>query len=793
MADKYIYEFEEVDRSLLAEVGGKGGNLGELTQAGLPVPPGFIVTAAAYRAFLKENKLEALIKQELHGLDAEDTKKLQAASRKIKTALLRGKIPTKLAGEIEDAYKDLSSKALQKGGAWVAVRSSATAEDLPENSFAGQQATYLNIKGAKKVVDSVKRCFASLFEARAIYYRQVNNYDHLKVALAVPVQVMINSEASGIMFTADPVNSDLSTIVIEGGLGLGEAIVSGSVTPDNYSIDKASLKIVKQEIHDQQWQIVRKNGENVHVKLTERQRQAPKLTEDQIERLAKLALEIEKHYGKPQDTEFAIENNQVYMVQARPITTIKDAAAPAGDATASTTASAEATVKPDAAKLILNGIGASIGVAAGPVKVIHSPDQIDEVKEGDVLVTEMTTPDFVPAMRRAVAIVTDEGGKTSHAAIVSREMGIPCVVGSTTATKVLKTGQMVTVDGHEGSVYEGKVALAPAKAPAAGPAGSQAYREVVPVTATKVYVNLGEPELAREVSALPADGVGLARAEFIISQIGKHPMYMIKQGKQKDYVDALAAGLGEIAAAFNPRPIIYRATDFKTNEYRSLEGGEQFEPEENNPMIGFRGASRYIAQPEEFALELEAIKSLREKRGLKNIWLMIPFVRTTDELKAVQALVAKAGLERGPDFKLWIMAEVPSVAIQMEEFCQMGIDGVSIGSNDLTQLTLGVDRDSGVLAETFDERYPAVIYSIEHIARTCRKHRVTCSICGQAASDYPEVVEAIVKAGATSVSVSPDRVVDTRKLIASIERKLLLSRAMEEEEVELRATDGFVE
>lgn len=790
MAEKFIYEFEEVDREQLAEVGGKGGNLGEMTQAGLPVPPGFIVSASAYRAFLKHNKLDAFIKKEVHGLNPEDTKKLQAASRAIKTALLRAKMPPKLGEEIEQAYKQLSDKALQKGGVWVAVRSSATAEDLPENSFAGQQATYLNIKGAKKVVESVQRCFASLFEARAIYYRQINNYDHLKVALAVPVQVMVNSDASGIMFTADPVNSDLNTIVIEGGLGLGEAIVSGSVTPDSYNVDKASLKVTKQEIHDQAWKIVRKDGENVHVKLTERERQAPKLTEDEVNQLAKLAQAVEKHYGKPQDTEFAIEGGRVYLVQARPITTLKTDATP--EATAQPT-TAEPAAKPDASKVILTGIGASIGVASGPIKIIHSPNQIDEVKEGDVLVTEMTTPDFVPAMRRAVAIVTDEGGKTSHAAIVSREMGIPCVVGTTTATKTLKAGQMVTVDGHEGSVYEGKVALGPAQAPAAGPTGAQAYKEVVPVTATKVYVNLGEPELAREVSALPADGVGLARAEFIISQIGKHPMFMIKQGKQKDYVEALAAGLGEIASAFNPRPIIYRATDFKTNEYRSLEGGEQFEPEENNPMIGFRGASRYIAQPEEFALELEAIKMLREKRGLKNIWLMIPFVRTTDELKAVQELVEKAGLKRGPDFKLWIMAEVPSVAIQMDEFCELGIDGVSIGSNDLTQLTLGVDRDSKVLAETFDERYPAVLYSIEHIARTCRKHRVTCSICGQAASDYPEVVEAIVKAGATSVSVSPDRVVDTRKLVASVERKLLLNRARDEDEAELHAADGFIE
>lgn len=773
MAAPFIYEFEEVDRGQLAKVGGKGANLGEMTQAGLPVPPGFIVSADAYFAFLRLSGVEKIIKKELSRLNPEDTKKLQAASKTIKTALLKGKMPPQLIKEIEESYKMLSAKALQKGGAYVAVRSSATAEDLPENSFAGQQATYLNIKGAKQVVDAVKRCFASLFEARAIYYRSVNKYDHLKVGLAVPVQIMVNSDASGIMFTADPVNSDPSTIVIEGGLGLGEAIVSGSITPDNYQVNKETLEVTSQEIHDQQWKMVRKDGKNVHVKLTSTERKKPKLTADQVIRLAKLGLEIEKHYGQPQDNEFAIENDQIFIVQSRPITTLKEADAPSASASA---------LEPVGGEAILKGIGASIGTASGPVKIIHSPDDIDQVKEGDVLVTEMTTPDYVPAMRRAVAIVTDEGGKTSHAAIVSREMGIPCIVGTTTATRTLKSGQVVTVDGHEGVVYKGKVATTPAAASQPTLRGAQAYASVVPVTATKVYVNLGEPELARQVAELPADGIGLARAEFIISQIGKHPMAMIKQGKQQEYIDALATGLGDLAAAFSPRPIIYRATDFKTNEYRNLEGGEEFEPLENNPMIGFRGASRYIAQPEEFALELAAIKQLREKRGLMNIWLMIPFVRTLDELQVIQRLIAKAGLERGPDFKLWIMAEVPSVAIQMEQFCQAGIDGVSIGSNDLTQLTLGVDRDNGVLASSFDERHPAVLHSMEHIVKTCRANGVTCSICGQAASDYPEVVEMLVRAGATSVSVSPDRVVDTRKLIASIERKVVLEHMMHEED-----------
>lgn len=804
---QYIYRFEEVGKENIAEVGGKGANLGEMTKVGLPVPPGFVVSAAAYFYFLKSNKLDALIKKELTKLDPEDTKTLQAKSRLLKAAVLKANMPKDLADEIKKYYKELSEKALQKGGAYVAVRSSATAEDLPEASFAGQQATYLNIHGSAEVVTAVKRCIASLFEARAIYYRIVNKFDHMKVALAAPVQLMVQSDSSGIMFTADPLTSDETVVVIDAGLGLGEAIVSGSITPDSFRVDKKTLQVTKKEIHDQAWQIKKVSGKDVHVNLTDKQKKAQKITDEQAVTLAKLGLKLEEHYGKPQDCEFAIENGRVYIVQTRPITTLGNTqnanssaslglAAATGTATEATTnsaASAADSVTPDKAEVILHGIGASIGASAGPVTIIHSPEEIDKIKPGDVLVTEMTTPDYVPAMRRAVAIVTDAGGKTSHAAIVSRELGIPCVVGSGTATSTLKNGLMVTVDGHEGTVYKGKVAVGGAagqpannQASSAGStAGSVAYHTEVPSTGTKVYVNLGEPDMAAEIAKLPADGVGLMRAEFIITGIGEHPMAMIKEGRSQEYITKLADGIAAIAGAFSPRPVIYRATDFKSNEYSHLKGGESFEKEEANPMIGFRGASRYIRQPEEFALELAAIKEVREKRGLKNVWLMIPFVRTTDELIAIKELIRQAGLEQSNEFKLWIMAEVPSVAILAEEFCQLGIDGMSIGSNDLTQLVLGVDRDNGVLATDFDERDPAVLQAIEHIARVCRQHNVTCSICGQAASDYAEVVETLVRAGATSVSVSPDRVVDTRKLIASVEKRMLLEHTIKEQDEHL--------
>lgn len=778
MRAKNIYFFDEVDRKDLGQVGGKGGNLGEMTQAGLPVPPGYIVSAQAYFYFLKKARLEPVLREHLKGLNSEDTKKLQAVSKAIKAAILRAPMPKDLADEIVEAYKKLSDEALQKGGAFVAVRSSATAEDLPEASFAGQQATYLNVHGAASVVKAVKRCFASLFEARAIYYRVQNNYDHMKVGLAVPVQIMVNSDASGIMFTADPVNSDETKIVIEVGLGLGEAIVSGSVTPDSFHVDKKTLKIVKKEVHDQGWKIAKVNGLNKHVTLTKKERETQKITDDVVIELAKMGLKIEKHYGKPQDTEIAIENGRVYLVQARPITTLEDTPVKTSNK------DEEAAIDTKDAKSIVSGIGASIGVAAGTVRIIHSPSEIDKVQPGEVLVTEMTTPDFVPAMRRACAIVTDSGGKTSHAAIVSREMGIPCVVGTGTATAVLKNGQMITVDGHSGVVYQGKVASA-TPVPFAPAGGVIPSPESAPATGTKVYVNLGEPEMAAQVALLPSDGIGLMRAEFIITSIGEHPMSMIKDGRSKEYVEKLAEGMAALASAFAPRPVVYRATDFKTNEYRNLKGGADFEPQENNPMIGFRGASRYIRQPEEFALELEAMKKVRETKGLKNLWLMIPFVRTTDEFSAVRELVRKSGLEQSSDFKIWIMAEVPSTAILIDDFCALGIDGVSIGSNDLTQLTLGVDRDNETMAADFDERDPAVLASIAHIARRCRVHNVTCSICGQAASDYPEVVETLVRAGATSVSVSPDRVIATRKLIASVEKRMVLEHVMHEEDEHL--------
>jgi pyruvate,water dikinase len=765
---KYILWFKEIHKDDIPHVGGKGANLGELTNHKIPVPNGFCVTSEAFFYYLEETGAKAHITRLLKGLNPEDNKKLNQVSRTIKKLILETKLPKDLADEIKVAYRNL-------GGFPVAVRSSATAEDLPEASFAGQQATFLNTIGADNVVSATIKCYASLFEARAIYYRIINKFDHMKVGLSAVVQNMIQSDKSGILFTVDPVTENKDNIVIEAGYGLGEAIVSGSVTPDRYIVDKNTFEIIEKEINKQTWKIIHaKNGGDRHASVEAKFQEKQKITDEEIIKLAKTGKNIEDHYGKPQDTEWAIENGSIYFVQSRPITTIGNKAK-VDDA-------AEKANEPVATneEVILTGAAASLGMAAGPVKIIHKPTEIDKINEGDVLVTEMTTPDFVPAMRKAKAIITDTGGRTCHAAIVSRELGIPCVVGTGTATHVLTNGQIVTVDGAKGKVYKGKIAIKPADvAPVAGQMSGSMLAEEIPVTGTKVYVNLGEPHLAEQVAKMPVDGVGLLRAEFMIAGLGEHPKAMVKDGRGQDFVKAIADGCKTICEAFSPRPVVYRASDFKTNEYRGLKGGEEFEPVEDNPMIGYRGASRYIAEPEMFALELQALKKVREEYNLKNLWIMIPFVRTVSQMAECMKMIEASGLRQGPDFKIWMMCEVPSNVILLDKFLDLGIDGISIGSNDLTQLTLGVDRDNQTLALTFDERDEAIRLSIEYVIKTCRKRNVTCSICGQAPSVYPEITEMMVKAGTTSVSVTPDVIVQTRKLIASVEKRLLLSNIID--------------
>jgi len=745
---KAIVWFNEVTKEDVPSVGGKGANLGEMTNAGIPVPPGFIVTASAYFDFLEQTKTSNKIRNPLKSLDVNDSKKLQQVAKEVQQVILNAPMPAELATSIKNAYRKM-------GMGLVAVRSSATAEDLPEASFAGQQRTFLNVQGEDEVVAAVQDCWASLFESRAIFYREEQNFDHFQVGIAVPVQRMVQAESAGVMFTLEPHTSDTSKIAIEAILGLGEMIVSGDVTPDEYIISKDSLKIVSKQIKQQEWKLIRNDGgkgeeANVKVVLTPEEQARQKIDDDDIITLATIGKRLEEHYQYPQDTEWAKEKGEIFIVQTRPVTSIKEVEKAAAEAQSEITA-----------PVLLSGSPASPGIASGPVKIVADPSLIDKVLAGDILVAEMTTPDFVPAMKRAVAIVTDRGGRTAHAAIVSRELGIPCIVGADKATTTLKDGQVITVNGSSGKVHDGKIEIKVEKE-------TKARAKIE--TKTKLLVNLAQPELVDRVASRDVDGIGLLRAEFMVAQIGEHPSYMISQKRGDEFVDKLAAGLIDFAKAFHPRRVVYRTNDFKTNEYRALKGGEKYEEVEENPMIGYRGASRYITDVETFKLELAAIKKVREKYN--NLWVMIPFVRTVDELAKTVKIMEAEGLKRSKDFKLWMMVEVPSNIILLEKFIAVGIDGISIGSNDLTQLTLGIDRDSAKLAETFDERNEAVLLSLERAIKVSNSLGVTSSICGQAPSVYPELTEKLVEWGITSVSVSPDMIDITREIIAKAEARL---------------------
>ncbi len=751
-----IVWFSEVGREDLGLVGGKGANLGELTRASIPVPPGFVVTADTYFRFINQNGLEPVIKKELFNLNVHDSAALSERAAKIRQRIMDAPMPAHLADEIREAYREL-------GEGPVAVRSSATAEDLPDASFAGQQSTYLNVVGGDNVVLAVQACWASLFEGRAIFYREEAGYDHTKVGLAVPVQKMVQSEKSGVMFTVEPVTSDETRITIEAVYGLGEGIVSGEISPDLYFVHKESLQILDKTVTPQDRMITKAvdsdgghEGANAWVPVPEHLRDAQKLTDDEIRELARIGRAVEDHYGAHQDIEWAYEGGKFYLTQSRPVTTMRaghDEEDDMGDH--------------ETVPLLLTGQAASPGVGIGIVRVVQDPNDIGIVKQGDVLVAEMTTPDFVPAMKRASAIITERGGRTCHAAIVSRELGIPCVVGAGGATTALQEDLLVTVDGSAGKIYEGRAESRLAwydrqKERYARASGLK--------TTTRLYVNLAEPELADQISQRSVDGVGLLRAEFIVAQIGTHPRKFIDEGRPEEYTRQIAQGLREFCRAFDPRPVVYRLTDFKTNEYANLRGGADYEASEENPMIGYRGASRYIREPDIFRLEIEAIKQVRSE--FRNLYVMVPFVRTPAELKGVKQLLAEEGLVRSDDFKLWMMVEVPSNVIILDKFIDVGIDGISIGSNDLTQLVLGIDRDSEALADTFDERNDAVMAAIQTAVAVARRRGITVSICGQAPSVYPEVTEKLVEWGITSVSVSPDMIDRTREIIANAEAKL---------------------
>lgn len=761
--NKTVYWFNEVDKNDINLVGGKGANLGELYQNKIPVPNGFIVSAQAYFKFLKFSSLDTKIKDLLKKVDPNNGKLLQEASSLIKKVIISSPIPESIVEEISAAYE----KLVANKEVLVAIRSSATAEDLPGASFAGQQATFLNIKGLPQTLEAIKKCWASLFETRAIFYRANQGYDHFKVGIAVPVQKMVQSEVSGVMFTLDPTTSDKTKIVIESVWGLGEMIVQGKVNPDHYEVNKTDFKITNRELGNQAIQMVRSGNKTVELKVGRKFIKEQKLPDNKIIELAKLGRKIENHYLFPQDLEWALEDNQLFIVQTRPVTTIEGVSK----------VIKEGNVKnlTEDLPLLLSGSSACPGVAWGKVVILKNAKEIDKVKTGDVLVTTMTNPDFVPAMKRAAAIITDKGGKTSHAAIVSRELGVPCVVGTNYATKKLKTGSGVTVDGTNGKVFSGSPNIREIHL-LARTADKEGEVKTDLKTATKVYVNLAEPELASEMGQRKVDGIGLLRAEFMIAQIGTHPKKLIKERRSQVFVNSLADNLKTFCSAFDSRPVIYRATDFKTNEYKDLKGGAEFEAHEENPLLGYRGALRFIMDPDVFELELEAIKKVRNKFGFKNLWLMIPFVRTIKEMEEVKKLVSSSGLHRSPSFKLIMMCEIPSNVILIEEFLETGIDGVSIGSNDLTMLILGADRDNDKVSGDFNELDPAVLWAMEKVIKACLKKRLYVGICGQAPSIFPELTKKLVQWGISSVSVSPDAIEKTRQIIFEAEKELVNKR-----------------
>ena len=794
-SSKDIVLLEEINKSSIPIAGGKGANLAEMSNIGLPVPPAFVITASAYKNFIYTTGLQEKIMSILKRISMENTTQLDEKASEIQLMIVQQKMPVKLEEQIIEAYNNLNvNQALLKTASaqvlsiiktarepiYVAVRSSATTEDLKTASFAGQQETFLNIKGSANLIEAVKKCWASLFTARAIYYRERNSFKHDESFIAVVIQKMVNSDKSGVTFSINPVTNNNDEIIIEAVYGLGEGIVSGTIAPDRYVVDKKTNKILDKKISFKPIYFTKSgSGNTVKSDLPADKVHEQVLENYEIEKLANYARDLENHYKHAQDIEWAIEYGRIYIVQTRPVTT-----------TEKNTENIE--VK---GNIILDGLSASPGLASGIVRIINSMEDLSKIQRGDVLVTKMTNPDMVVTMQKAVAIITDEGGVTCHAAIVSREVGLPAIVGTRKATKVLHDGQIITIDATNGKIYEGDVKtgeIEPEPAEIAEElvvpneeteeereieeAGDEAIGEVSSEEKhskekPKIYMNLGEPEKIKQYKNLPFDGIGLMRLEFVIaSQIGKHPLYLIEEGIEDFYVDGIFSGVSKVAKAIYPKPIIVRFSDFKTNEYRDLEGGDQYEGQENNPMIGFRGVSRYVQEEFEpaFRLECKAIKKALSQND--NIHVMLPFVRTTKEVTKCLEIMKQEGLSRNQNFKIFLMAEVPSIALIPEEFAKLPIDGASIGSNDLTQLVLGVDRDSALLGRMgyFNERNEAVLQAIYNIIQGFHKHNKAVSICGQAPSVYPEFVEFLVNQNIDSMSVNPDSVIKVREQVEKL-------------------------
>ncbi len=783
--------FEQLRKEDIPSVGGKNANLGEMINNGIPVPEGFAITAYAYKRFIEETGVSSRIYDIIRRAvtDPDDPKQYAIASVEIRTLIESTPVPKDIEHAIRSAYQDISRR-INKKDPFVAARSSATAEDLPDASFAGQQETYLNVKGEDELIGKTVKCWSSLFTPRAIFYRTEKGFPHESVLISVGVQKMVPARVAGVMFTINPVTGEADQIVIEGNYGLGESVVSGAVTPDDFTVDKKTLNIISRRIAKKTLEYVQdpSTGRTIHAEVPSDRAEQPCLNDEEIRRLAELGKTIEQVYGKAQDIEWAIDReapfpDNILIVQSRPETVWSpgEAKQKAGDVV---------EVEPaEKLKVIVKGLPAGRrSHAMGLAKVALNPeDAATMMRKGDILVTDMTNPDFVPFMKLAGAIVTNKGGVTCHAAIVSRELGIPCVVGTGNATTLMFSEREYTVDSKSGVVYEGLLPefssqKSSSQSDAPKDLGSHIH-ESAPVTATKIYMNLGVPEKTEDYKDLPFEGIGLMRIEFILaSYIGEHPLYLLETGQSQKFVDKLAEGIATVARGVQPRPVIVRFSDFKTNEYRELKGGEKYEIVESNPMLGWRGCSRYISQWYEkaFRLECKAIRKCREEWGLKNAWVMLPVVRTIWEAERCLKIMSEEGLERSRDFQVWFMAETPSIAILADKFSKL-CDGFSIGSNDMTQGILLIDRDSERLGQMgyFDERDLAVKRIITHLIRVAHENGITVSICGEGPSNLPDFAEFLVREGIDSISVNADAVISTKRLVASIEQKMMLEQLAE--------------
>ena len=764
---------DDIGSDDLETVGGKAASLGELHGADLPVPPAFVVTASTYRAFIEESGIETELFETVD-VDAEDSSELAEAAADAQQLITETPLPAPVREEILAAYDNLGENAS------VAVRSSATAEDLPGASFAGQQDTYLNVT-REDLLDYVRDCWASLFTQRALYYRQEQGFAHDVVDIAVVVQRMVEADKSGVMFTSHPSTGE-SVVTVEAAWGLGEAVVSGAVTPDNYVIERETGDIREETVAEKKVMHVRdeETGETVERPVPEDRRGRRVLDDQELADLVALGEEIERYYGQPQDVEWAIDDG-IYLLQSRPITTIDegtggtdgptaetDIAGQVGPTNSGTTDGglADGTGAEDTGEVLLSGIGASPGQAAGGASIVGKLDELDKVGEGDIIVAEMTTPDMVPAMKRADGIVTDEGGMTSHAAIVSRELGVPAVVGVETATSQLDDGRSITIDGDKGTI-EGGVTEPETEDPV------EAVRPdtpVKPMTATEVKVNVSIPEAAKRAAATGADGVGLLRTEHMVLSLGKTPDRYIADEGVDAYVAQLVDGIRGVAEEFYPRPVRARTLDAPTDEFRQLEGGDD-EPVEHNPMLGYRGIRRSLDRPDVFGHELDAFRELYEM-GYDNVELMLPLVTDGDDVRRARNLMADAGIDT--DRRNWgVMIETPASALSVEGMIREGIDFASFGTNDLTQYTLAVDRNNERVADRYDAMHPAVLELVDRTIETCREHDVATSICGQAGSD-PTMVRHLVEEGITSISANIDAVRDVQHEVKRVEQRLLL-------------------